>query len=230
MDPEELAVAALVEQMQDPAPTEEPHAQQPEVNPQIPAVQDPAPVQLAEVQEQPVANPELVALMNGYQELQSSINGMKEQLTQNNQPELNEQDVAMKELKEKLGFTELETQNQTLVNQLNQMQQFIEQQQLQNEISQFKAERPNANEQAIAEYIGKLPENMQGAMDNPKGWKMIDDLLSSRSQPQTKPDPIVPSQTTQNTQPTDTFNKLKKDESVSDIDIGDALLSAAGFN
>jgi len=202
-------------------------------------IQEPAPQEVVAQQEQtpapasnqvPVPTPEMLALMQSNQGLQESINSIKQQIEQSNKPQLSDEEEALNELKAKLGFQEVTQQNEMLKTQLEQLQQTMLQQQLQSEVAQFKSERPNADETAIMEYMSKLPPETQRALDNPQGWRMIDDVISSRSQPQSQPDPIVPSQNTQNTQPTDTFNKVQKGEKVSDLDLGDALLSAAGFN
>lgn len=224
---QDVAMAALMGAMNEGG--EQPIEQQavvPEVAPGVdPLAQTVVPEAVAPQPEIPM---ELQALLSGQNQLTQTVQAMQEQMT-SNQPQvpLTEEEASVQQLKEMLGLSDASTQTQDLQNMVQNLQNQMNQQQVTNEIAVFKAERPNANEAAIGDYMAKLPPHMQQSMDNPAGWRMIDDLLTAQTQPQVNSDQIIPSQTVTGQQP-NAINQLQQGESPSKVDIGSALLQAAG--
>jgi len=176
---------------------------------------------------QPQVPMELMALMSGQSKLEQGLTALQEQLT-SNQPQtpMSDEEVALQDLAEKLGLSNITNENAQLKQTIETLQQSMQQNQLQNDIASFKAERPNADEMAIVEYISKMPQNMQIAMDNPAGWRMVDDLLSLKAQPHQPPtNDIIPSNSVPGAQ-SSAFDRMKQGENVSKADMGAAILQA----
>ncbi len=223
----DIAMAALMSAATDgagqPAPTE---PTTPVAPVQIPQA-NPEPAQPAVVEPQPTEPlpMELQALIQGQNHLTQSMQAIQEQLSNPPQPQapLSDEEQAIKELKEKLGIVDNSSE---LAGQISHLQKQIEAQQLQADVSSFRAERPDADEKSIMEYISKMTPQMQQAMDNPQGWRLVDDLLKAQTQPQVNQDQIIPSQTMPGSE-SNAIQELQKGNKPSRVSIGDAILRAA---
>ena len=184
-------------------------------------------------------------------ELIEKLMQMQEQTAQQNQmlmqelqkkdevvQQLSEEDIAMQELKSRLGLDKVEQENQLLKQQLEQVmkanetrqqqeqmreQQAQYQEQLRMEVSNFKKEFPDVQEDVIIDYIKMQPKDVQHQFDTPQGWRMIATILKAQAKPVNVPDAITTTQSSSMTTSTASSRK-KAGENVSDTDIAMELL------
>lgn len=212
----------------------QPQEQQIEVQPQD-AMIEPIPTQPVD------ANKEMFDRLMAMQQQQMQQNQMLMQELQKKEeqePQLSEEEMAIQELKARMGLDKLEQENQMLREQLQQViqandqrvkQEQIQQQQLQYqeqmrvEVNNFKKEFPDVKEEVIMDYIKLQPKEVQHQFDTPHGWRMIATILKSQAAPVNKPDAITTTQSSSDTTTSASFRK-KAGESVSDTDIAAELL------
>lgn len=222
------------------SPQEE--AQEPQMTPQAESVKEANEPQI----QQPVspvpadANKELIDRLIATQEQnQVLMQKIAEQAQQQQQPQMSEEEIALQQLKERLGLDKVEQENQVLRQQLEQVlkandekakQDAImrEQQQLhediKNEANKFMKEYPDIKPETIMEYIKQQPTEVQPHFDTPHGWRMIATVLKAQAKTSATPDPIV-STDSGSTPTVSAFDRRKSGQNVSDTDLAMELLN-----
>ncbi len=209
----------------------------------VPPVEEVPSIQENELVPQVNPNDDLLAkLVEGQNNTSTQLLQMQEVMQNQPQavataPELSEEEIAMRDLSERLGLPQMLEENKILKEQLSQVQtaeqkradieaqqqaQAQQQQEIQTHIHAFKNERPNANEDKIMEFIGKQPQALQKSLDNPDGWRMIDNMLQTQTKPVLQPDAMTSTQTSPTT--TSAFQNKKAGANVSDTDLAAELL------
>lgn len=219
-------------------------AQEPQMTPQAESVEEANEPQI----QQPVspvpadANKELIDRLIATQE-QNQVLMQKiaeqAQAQQQQQPQMSEEEIALQQLKERLGLDKVEQENQVLRQQLEQVlkandekakQDAImrEQQQLhediKNEANKFMKEFPDIKPETIMEYIKQQPTEVQPHFDTPHGWRMIATVLKAQAKTSATPDPIV-STDSGSTPTVSAFDRRKSGQNVSDTDLAMELLN-----
>lgn len=219
-------------------------AQEPQMTPQAESVEEANEPQI----QQPVspvpadANKELIDRLIATQE-QNQVLMQKiaeqAQAQQQQQPQMSEEEIALQQLKERLGLDKVEQENQVLRQQLEQVlkandekakQDAImrEQQQLhediKNEANKFMKEYPDIKPETIMEYIKQQPTEVQPHFDTPHGWRMIATVLKAQAKTSATPDPIV-STDSGSTPTVSAFDRRKSGQNVSDTDLAMELLN-----
>lgn len=182
----------------------------------------------------------LKKLVENQAALQETVSNQQEMLTSKQQSEQNEQpltdeEMAIQELRGKLGIDAIMQENEQLKAQLEEVYKYKEEQQKQSELAQqqqamqqqiieevekFEKNYPNANADAIMNYIEKQPQGLRENLDNYDGWVMIHNMLEAQAQPQEKPDPVVSTSNNVSQVKKDTKNMTQQEadiEKVSEI-------------
>lgn len=197
----------------------------------------------------------ILAQMQLQQENQNKMmETMQSQIAEQNQipiPELTEEELAMEELKERMGLTALETQNKALQEQLSQQQEFAQHQeqkayeaQINNDINSLKVELNGFDENLIVKELevmskqllmlpnGQIardengnPINQAMMHDNKAGWAKIWSEKFADSVAPT-PDPIVAAGHGQAVTQKDAMSRIKS--ATDTMSQGEALLDLIG--
>lgn len=245
---EDEALASLIDEIYG---SSEPQEENAEVNlaPQEHQQEQPS-VDANESNEVPVV-PVQTAPVDTNKELIDRLMQMQEQQQQQNQmliqelakakeevPQLSEEEMAMQELKTRLGLDKVEQENQMLKQQLEQVlkatderakQEAIAQQQAQfqetmrTEVNNFKKDFPDVKEETIMDYIKLQPKEVQHQFDTPQGWRMIASILKTQAQPVNVPDAITTTQSS-SAATASASSRKRAGESVSDTDLAMELL------
>lgn len=192
-----------------------------------------APIETAEVEAQEEPAPQADTK---YEELLQKLSDMEAQLKQYQAPqapeesmteELSEEDMAMMELKKRMGFDDITgklSKAMEVIDQMTQREAVMQKQiEVDAEISKFKAEYPSITEDKLVEFIKSQPPERAQLYSSPTGWRMAADHMVAMSKPSATPDPITPSQSPVDSGK-DAFKRLKSGEDVSRIDIGRMIL------
>jgi|GEM_PF-4030564 len=164
--------------------------------------------------------------------INAEINPLREQLTAQNTPALTEEEAALMELKQRLGLDGIENENKALRDQLEQINQARQAERMANDVRSFKEGKPDNAEQIVMDELNRLAQTNPGLaaqFDNPEGWNYIYQAKAAASQPAHKPDPILNTGGGQPAPEQSAFDRMKKGESVSRVDLGmDILKSIQG--
>lgn len=206
---------------QDPKQQEQQPEQQPE--PQQSAEQ-PAPEQ--QTPQQP--SPETMQMMQSLQQMQQELQELRSASAP--QQQMDEQEQAIAQLKEQLGFNDLQSELQQRNQQLEQMQRMMHGQQVKAGIENLQAKYQDFNPDAVAkelQAIAREDPSMAAALDNPRGWEMIYTSKFASNQPQQQPDNIVGPSTSGSNQDDPVVSRYRKlkDGGGSDDEIGELLAS-----
>jgi len=186
------------------------------------------------------------ALMTMQQQMQ------QQQQPQQPEPQMTEEEMAIAELKERMGMTELEKQNADLQQKIQQQEQIAQanaqkayQAQVESDINALKAEHNGFNPDLVARELSlmvnepyMLPNGQpamdgQGnivskaqALDNKAGWAQIwNEKFAAQQAP--KPDPIVPvGNGNAVTSSKDAMTRIKEADNT--LDQGRAILDLVG--
>lgn len=198
--------------------------------------------QVVPVQTAPVdTNKELIDRLMQMQEQQMQQNQMLVQelaKAKEEVPQLSEEELAMQELKTRLGLDKVEQENQMLRQQLEQVlkatderakqeaimqQQMQFQEQMRVEVNNFRKEFPDVKEETVMDFIKLQPKEAQHQFDTPQGWRMIASILKSQAQPANVPDAMTTTQSS-SAATVSASSRKKAGESVSDTDLAMELL------
>ena len=209
-----------------------------------------------EVPPQPQMSPETQAILSQMQEQNNNIAAMQEQIKTQPQvqpevKELTEEEQALEELKERMGFNEMTKQNEILKQQLDQQKQEINSQEakayqsaIRSDIDSLKIEFTGFDESLVAKELDALsnqpvflpngqiardeagnPVNHAMLNDNKAGWaKIWQDKFATAKAP--TPDPIVPASAAPTAPSKTPMERIK--ETDDNITRGQALLDIIG--
>ncbi|MCI4436139.1 MAG: hypothetical protein JHC33_04935 [Ignisphaera sp.] len=192
--------------------------------------------QHAEPVEAPIETPQAEAqepqVDTKHEELLAKLADMEAQLKMHQAPQVqeaepSEEDMAMAELKKRLGFDELHSKLSDAMQVIEQMKAreatTQHEHEVESAINKFKQEYPNITEDKLVQFIKSQPPERTALYSSPVGWRMAADHMNAISKPNATPDPITPSQSPVNSEK-DSFSRLKSGEDVSRIDIGKMIL------
>lgn len=158
----------------------------------------------------------MIAELKANQEEKQSKQEVKEQLTAE---QMQEQQV-IADAQQKLGITQLLQQQEAQRAEAERSKQF------QAESAKFKKTHPDVSLDELAQWAqGNGYEQVLGM--GAKGWQLIAGAMQAQAKPVSKPDAVTPS-SSQGAEP-NAFDKIKKGEKVSDIDVGLDILKFSGL-
>lgn len=140
--------------------------------------------------------------------------GSEKETKGQNAPQVSpEEQALMQQVQEQMGIDQLKQQQEELMEQLA----------FERAWDKFEREHPEVTK----EELGKWAEENDFAqyLSEPRGWELIHKAMGVQAQPKEKPDQIIPQ--TPEGAGVSAFDRLKKGEEVSDIDLGLEILKAS---
>lgn len=214
---EEQATIALMDALSqsESEPQEAPKEEAKEPQQETPSVEAKEPV-----------NNDLPDIKKMLEEHNQKLSAIQEQVNQKNQPQMsdeekaqaNEKAQAIAQLQNDLGIKAMQEQLQAKQEEEQRRAQFN------SEVATFNKMHPDVNVDDIAQWAKDNNAEMflgGGA----KGWNIIYQAMQAQAKPTKAPDPITPSSSV--SAEVSAFDRIKKGESPSMVDIGDALLNAS---
>lgn len=214
---EEQATQALMNALLQGEPQEEPKVEAQEPVQEAPKVEA----------KEPVSNdlPDIKKMLEDHNQ---KLTAIQEQVNQKNQPQTQMSDEekaqadakaqAIAQLQNDLGIKEMQEQLQAKKQEEQRKAQFDA------EVATFNKMHPDVNVDDIAKWAkDNNAEMFLGGGAN--GWNIIYKAMQAQAQPVKSPDPITPSSSV--SAEVSAFDRIKKGEKPSMVDIGDAILNAS---
>jgi hypothetical protein len=132
------------------------------------------------------------------------------------QPNTEEQEI-IAQMQQQLGLTQMKQQQEALQQQLAQEQKEKE---FVRAWGAFEKAHPNVSQDDLVKYA--KDNELNAFLGNPKGWETIYKGMSIQAKAKDKPDNITPSGSS--TAKGSAFERMRKGEKVSDIELGEEIL------
>lgn len=163
---------------------------------------------------------------------EEKLGELAKKIDKQEEKELSEEELMIQQAKEKLGLEELQKQQQEMYEMYQKQQQQL---QMQEKLDKMEEEFTKANPNIKLKELDKwatengLTEQMQLGFEsgNVAIWNVLADAMQKVAEVKNKPDPITP--TASKGAETTVWERQKRGEEVSDIDIGADLLKTAGL-